>query len=58
VRSGRLDAAPRDTLADRALEAGILSADERKRLHDADEAREEAIQMDSFTPEEYAGLRR
>jgi len=58
VRAGDLDHAPGDELADRALEAGIISADERKRIHEADEAREEAIQVDSFGPEEYVGLRR
>jgi acyl-CoA dehydrogenase len=58
VRAGSLDHAPGDVLADRALEAGLISADERKHIHDADEAREEAIQVDAFTPDEYAGLRR
>jgi acyl-CoA dehydrogenase len=58
VRAGALDHAPGDVLADRALEAGLISADERKRIHDADETREEAIQGDAFTPEEYTGLRR
>lgn len=57
VRAGTLDRAPGDVLADRALEAGVISADERKRIHDADEAREEVIQVDSFTQEEYAGMR-
>jgi acyl-CoA dehydrogenase len=51
VRAGRLDRAPGDGLADRALEAGIISADERKRIHDADEARDEAIQVDAFGPD-------
>jgi acyl-CoA dehydrogenase len=53
VRAGRLDRAPGDVLADRALEAGVIDAEERKRLHDADEAREEAIQVDAFDPDEY-----
>jgi hypothetical protein len=58
LRSGRLDHAPGHVLADRALEAGLISADERKRLHEADEAADEAIQVDSFAPAEYAGQRR
>ncbi len=58
VRAGALDHAPGDVLADRALEAGVITADERKRIHDADEARDEVIQVDAFTQEEYAGLRR
>jgi acyl-CoA dehydrogenase len=58
VRSGQLDHAPGGDLADRALEAGIISADERKDIHDADEARDEVIRVDAFRPEEYARLRR
>jgi len=58
VRAGRLDHAPGHALADRALEAGVISADERKRIHDADEARDEVIQVDAFAPEEFAALRR
>jgi len=58
LRRGELDHSPGDALADRALEAGIIDAEERKRIHDADEAREEAIRVDSFSPEEFARLRR
>jgi acyl-CoA dehydrogenase len=58
VRSGDLDHAPGDVLADRALEAGIIDADERKRLHEAAEAREEVIRVDAFDPEDYPRLRR
>jgi acyl-CoA dehydrogenase len=58
VREGALDHAPGDLLADRALDAGIISEEERKRIHEADEARDEAIQVDAFTREEYADLRR
>ncbi len=57
VRAGALDHAPGDVLADRALDAGVITADERKRIHDADEARDEVIQVDAFSQEEYAGLR-
>jgi acyl-CoA dehydrogenase len=58
VRAGEIDHAPGEDLADRALEAGIIDADERKRIHDAAEAREEVIQVDAFAPAEYLGLRR
>jgi hypothetical protein len=58
VRAGALDRAPGDVLADRALEAGVISADERKCIQAADEARDEAIQVDAFTQDEYAGMRR
>ncbi len=58
VRAGRLDHAPGDELADHALEAGLITDDERKRIHEADEARELAIEVDAFDPETYRGLRR
>jgi len=57
VREGRLDHAPGDDLADLALEAGVIDADERKRLHAADEARDEVIQVDAFPPETFRRLR-
>ena len=58
VRAGQLDRAPGDDLADRALEAGIIDAEERKRIHDADDARAEVIQVDTFSPEAFTALRR
>lgn len=57
VRACRLDHAPGDRLADLALEAGIIDADERKQLHEADEARDEVIQVDAFPPESFARQR-
>jgi acyl-CoA dehydrogenase len=44
-------------LADRALEAGIITDAERKQIHDADEARDEVIQVDAFEPEAFRSLR-
>ncbi len=58
VREGRLDKAPGDELAERAVKAGVITSQERERLHEADLGRWEAIQVDEFTPEEYASLRR
>lgn len=58
VRDGRLDRAPGDDLADRALDAGVITPQQREWLHDADDARWEAIQVDAFSPEEYAEMRR
>ena len=58
VHAGRLESAPRGELAARALEAGILTTDEVARIRDAEQARDDAIEVDSFTPEEYARLRR
>jgi acyl-CoA dehydrogenase len=58
VRAGRLDRAPGSELADRALEAGVISAEERKLIHEADEARDEVIRVDAFAAEDYLALRR
>jgi acyl-CoA dehydrogenase len=58
VRSGRLDHAPGERLADLALEAGVIEAEEHKQLHEADEARDEVIQVDAFAPEHFARLAR
>ena len=46
VRAGRLDKAPGDMLLDRAVEAGIIA--EHQQVLDADEVRNEAIQVDAF----------
>jgi acyl-CoA dehydrogenase len=48
VRAGRLDRAPGKELADAALAAGIITAEERSRIDQADRARDEAIQVDAF----------
>jgi acyl-CoA dehydrogenase len=58
VRAGELDHAPGTELADRALEAGVIDAEEHKRVLEAGEAREEVIQVDAFDPKEYGRLRR
>jgi acyl-CoA dehydrogenase len=57
VRDGRLDHAPGDALVDRALAAGVIDADERRRLHLADAARDEVIAVDAFDPERLSELR-
>jgi acyl-CoA dehydrogenase len=48
IRAGRLEPAPRRTLADRALAAGLITADERRLIDEAERGREEAIQVDAF----------
>jgi acyl-CoA dehydrogenase len=58
VREGVIDRAPGDALAQRAVEAGIIGEEERAWLREADEARQEVIQVDAFEPEEYLRLRR
>jgi acyl-CoA dehydrogenase len=48
IRAGRLDRAPRGTLGDRAVAAGVINADERRLIDAAERGREEAIQVDAF----------
>jgi len=57
VRAGKLEPQPEKTLAERAAAAGIVSAEDGKRLIAAEAARDDVIQVDSFDPETYAGLR-
>ncbi len=57
LREGRLDKAPGDVLLDQAVEAGIITGDERQQVLDADVIRDEVIQVDSFDPETFRSLR-
>jgi acyl-CoA dehydrogenase len=57
VRAGRLDRAPGAELADRALAAGEITSEERERIRLADEARDEAIQVDAWGAGEFLELR-
>jgi acyl-CoA dehydrogenase len=57
VRAGRIDRAPGDELADRALAAGVIGPAEREQLRLADAARDEVIAVDAFDPEAFAALR-
>ena len=57
VRAGLIDHAPGDLLAGNGLEAGLISEAEMRQLEDADEIRDEVIQVDAFDPEVYAELR-
>ena len=56
VREGRLAHAPGDDLARAARAAGLLTDDEFALLRAAERARDEAIQVDAFAPEEFARL--
>jgi len=56
VADGRLDRAPGDALAAAALAAGIVTEAQLAQLASADEARREAIRVDSFSPDEFAAL--
>lgn len=53
VRQGRLPKARPEQLLDQALDSGILSEAEHRLVHAAEEARGEAIAVDSFSLEEY-----
>ncbi len=57
IRAGILDKAPGDILLDAALEAGIITEDERRQVLEADEVRDEVIQVDSFSREDFLTLR-
>jgi len=56
VREGKLDKAPGLELGRAGVVAGIISEDDLRALEAAEEAREEAIRVDSFTPKEFAKL--
>ncbi|HEY5657982.1 MAG TPA: acyl-CoA dehydrogenase domain-containing protein, partial [Myxococcota bacterium] len=59
VRAGTLERrGPGESLAQEALQAGVISAEDLKLLDEADEARSEAVTVDAFTQEAYRGLRR
>ena len=53
VRERRLPKGRPAALLDAALEAGVLDAKEVELVREAEAAREDAIQVDSFTLEEY-----
>ena len=54
TRAGKLPRARPDSLVDAAVEAGIISADDAALVHAAQEARRDAIQVDSFPAEGFA----
>ena len=53
VRARALSKQPKDTLAERAADAGIITAEEFSKIKRADAARWDAIQVDSFDPGTY-----
>jgi acyl-CoA dehydrogenase len=58
VRAGRIDRAPGEALVDLAFKEGIITEQDRERIRAADEARDEAIQVDAFDPQSYRSLGR
>jgi len=56
LRAGRIDRAPGDTLVELAREADVITEEDCQRIRAADAARDEAIQVDAFDPDEYRAL--
>jgi acyl-CoA dehydrogenase len=56
LRAGWIDRAPGDALVELAREAGVITEEDCQRIRAADEARDEAIQVDAFDPDEYRAL--
>jgi acyl-CoA dehydrogenase len=56
LRAGRIDRAPGDALVELAREAAVITEEDCRRIRAADAARDEAIQVDAFDPDEYRAL--
>jgi hypothetical protein len=50
------DRAPGDALVELARKAAVITDEDCRRIRAADAARDEAIQVDAFDPEEYRAL--
>lgn len=57
VQKGEMDGKPGAALYDAALTQGVITAEECLALKDADEARDNAIQVDCFDPEAFLELK-
>lgn len=57
VRTGALEKTPAETLTERALEADIITSNEKSAVDASDAARLEAVQVDWFDGETYRTLR-
>ncbi len=55
VKEKRIPRGPRLAMTAAALEAGLITEDEAKILREMQAARDEAVQVDAFSPEEMAG---
>ncbi|MBI4537252.1 MAG: acyl-CoA dehydrogenase [candidate division NC10 bacterium] len=53
IQAGKLPKERPEQLVAKAVETGILSQEEAQVMFQAEEARSDAVQVDSFTPEEY-----
>jgi acyl-CoA dehydrogenase len=57
LRAGTLPRRPEPSLLERAVAAGVVTADEAKRIREAEEARDDAIQVDEFECGAHQGSR-
>jgi acyl-CoA dehydrogenase len=57
IRKGKLEPTPDDTLIDRAVSLGIINDEDGRRLAEAEAARDAVIQVDTFDPQTYIGLK-
>jgi len=57
VKEGELQPQPLPQLLEAARRAGFISPDERRMVEEADDARRAAVEVDSFTVEDYVHLR-
>jgi len=57
VKEKRLDKRPKDTLLERAFDAGIVTAAEKSLVDAAEEARRDAVAVDSFSSRELTAMR-
>ena len=57
VRARTLEKRPKETVVERALEAGLITTEERAVIDDAEEARRAAVAVDSFSSRAYREMR-
>ena len=57
IQTGMVEKTPAETLAEQALEADIITSDEKGALDAANAARLKAVQVDWFDAETYQALR-
>jgi acyl-CoA dehydrogenase len=55
VQGGRLPRGRPEQLVAKALDLGVINPEEARRMQEAEAARDDAIQVDAFTQEEYMG---
>ncbi|HHL71083.1 MAG TPA: acyl-CoA dehydrogenase [Bacteroidetes bacterium] len=57
VKAGEMEAVSKDRLVATALESGVITTEEAAVVAEAEEARNDAIQVDAFSLEDYMGAR-